>query len=124
MSAGVIQRYSSRRHPLDASFLNPRLAGARKYDRIAGYFSASILEVAGESLESVAGPVRIVCNSGLDPVDVATAQAAQAAIRREWCATEPEGLGEGAKGRLSRLYDFLVAGKLIVKVLPDKYFGL
>ena len=61
----MLKRHSSRRQPLDAGFLSPRLAGARSYDRIAGYFSSSILEVAGEALESVEGKIRIVCNSQL-----------------------------------------------------------
>jgi hypothetical protein len=43
-------RYSSRRSPLK-DFLATRLQGARRYDRIAGFFSSSILEVAGEALE-------------------------------------------------------------------------
>ena len=38
----MIERHSSRRHPLDAGFLTARLASARSYDRIAGYFSSSI----------------------------------------------------------------------------------
>ena len=32
-------------------FLATRLQGARRYDRIAGFFSSSLLEVAGEALE-------------------------------------------------------------------------
>jgi hypothetical protein len=71
-----IRRFSSRRERLDSSFLTALLAGARAYDRIAGYFSSSILEIAGECLESVQGAVRMVCNSGLHPHDVATARAA------------------------------------------------
>ena len=47
----MIRRFSSRRERLDSSFLNTRLKGARAYARIAGYFSSSILEVAGESLD-------------------------------------------------------------------------
>lgn len=79
----MIHRFSSRRCRLDHSFLAERLRGAQRYDRIAGFFSSSILEVAGEELESVAGPVRLVCNSGLDPRDVEIAKkAAQAAMRR------------------------------------------
>ena len=57
----LLERHSSRRRPLDASFLRPRLEGARGYDRIAGYFSSSILEVAGEAFDRVHGMVRIVC---------------------------------------------------------------
>ncbi|GAM11826.1 putative ATP-dependent helicase YqhH [Geobacter sp. OR-1] len=119
-----VQRYTSRLQKLDESFLTPRLTGAKKYDRIAGYFSSSILEVAGEVLEKVDGEIRIICNSGLEPQDVITAKAAQAAMRREWCASEPEKLGELAKGRFNRLFQFLQSGKLKVKVLPDEHFGL
>ena len=117
-------RYSSRRQPLDTAFLTPRLAGAKSYDRIAGYFSSSILEVAGEALESVEGKVRVVCNSGLSRADVEVAKAAQAAMRREWCDSRPEDLGDGAKPRFERLYDFLRSGKVEVRVLPDDVFGL
>ena len=86
----MIQRHSSRRSRLDQSMLNQRLAGAVGYDRIAGYFRSSLFEVAGEALASVAGPVRMVCNSDLDPHDLLTAAAAQAALRRSWCAGKPE----------------------------------
>jgi hypothetical protein len=121
----MINRFSSRRQRLDRSFLCERLRGARAYDRIAGFFSSSLLEVAGEELESVSGTVRLVCNSGLDPRDVATAQqAAQAALRREWCAAEPERLPEAARPRFRRLYEFLTSGKLQVRVVPDVHFGL
>jgi hypothetical protein len=120
-----VNRFSSRRQPLDESFLNSRLAGPSAYDRIAGYFSSSILEVAGEAIESVAGPVRMVCNSDLDRRDVETARAANYAMRREWCEFEPEKLeGEGAQIRFRRLYELLRSGKLTVKVLPSERFGL
>ncbi len=120
----MFKRYSSRRQPLDTGFLTPRLAGARSYDRIAGYFSSSILEVAGEALESVEGKVRIVCNSGLSRADVEVAKAAQVAMRREWCDSRPEDLGDGARPRFRRLYDFLRSGKVEIRVLPDDVFGL
>ena len=38
----------------------------------------------------VDGPIRIICNSDIDPRDMETAAAAQAALRRSWCAGEPE----------------------------------
>ena len=120
----MLTRHSSRRQPLDTGFLTPRLAGARSYDRIAGYFSSSILEVAGEALESVEGKVRIVCNSGLSRADVEVAKAAQVAMRREWCDSRPEDLGDGARPRFRRLYDFLRSGKVEIRVLPDDVFGL
>src|SRR5437588_6045162 len=123
-----VRRFSSRRQRLDRSFLAERLRAAKAYDRIAGYFCASILEVAGEVLETVEGRIRVVCNSGLKPQDVATARAAAAALRHEWCGSQPELLvesgGEKARTRFARLHEFLHGGKLQVKVLPDQHFGL
>jgi cytochrome c553 len=49
---------------------------------IAGYFSSSILEIAGEQIEGMSGVVRVVCNSELDADDVQSARAANAAIDR------------------------------------------
>ena len=77
----MIQRYSSRRSPLK-DFLATRLQGARRYDRIAGFFSSSLLEVAGEALERMTPEggetcVRMVCNSCLNPLDVQTARASK-----------------------------------------------
>ena len=120
----MLNRYSSRRQPLDAGFLNARLTGAKTYDRIAGYFSSSILEVAGEALERVTGQIRVVCNSALMRQDVEVAKAAQAAMRREWCDSGPEHLGEAAKPRFKRLYQWLRSGKIQIRVLPDDAFGL
>ncbi len=124
-----IQRFSSRRQRLDRSFLCAKLRNARSYDRIAGYFCSSLLEVAGEELESVQGKIRMVCNSDLSLADIQTARAAQMAIRRSWCAFQPEKLVTGtnetiAKARFQRLYDLLRSQKLEVRVLPDSAFGL
>ena len=119
----MIKRYSSRREELSSSLLNERLMGAKSYDRIAGYFSSSILEVAGEAIETMEGKVRIICNSGLDIKDVQTAKLAQNAIRREWCDFKPEEL-PSPEERFKRLYDFLSSGKMEVKVIPDSKFGL
>ena len=69
----TVLRHSSRRDKLDVSLLNARLSNAVSYDRIAGYFRSSLLEVAGEAIEDVVGKVRVVCNSDLEPADVATA---------------------------------------------------
>jgi hypothetical protein len=124
---GTIRRFSSRRQRLDQSFLAGRLRGARAYDRIAGYFNSSLLEVAGEALEAVSGPIRVVCNADLHPDDIRTAQAA--AVRRAWTSSQPEALldgpgAPGAQARFRRLYDLLNSGKLEVRVLPDAAFGL
>lgn len=120
----MIRRFSSRQKPIEASFLKDRLQEAQSYDRIAGYFSSSILEVAGESLETISGQIRVVCNSDLSADDVKTAQAANYAIRREWCAFEPENLGVAAQPRFRRLFALLRQQKLLVRVLPADKFGL
>lgn len=120
----MINRFSSRRQKLDQVFLNQKLDNAQAYDRIAGYFSSSIMEVAGEAIESMTGLVRLVCNSDLELRDVETARAAQYAIRREWCASRPEELGEVAQPRFMRLYELLRSGKLQVRVLPREKYGL
>ena len=75
----MLQYHSSRRNRLDHSVLNKLLDGAVSYDRIAGYFRSSLFEVAGEAIAKVADAVRIICNSELDPQDLVTAVAAQAA---------------------------------------------
>lgn len=122
----TVNRYSSRREKLDTSLLQARLAGAASYDRIAGYFRSSLLEVAGEAIENVAGKVRVVCNSDLEPADVETAKAAQQAMRQSWCASAPEKLAasDAGRGRFARLFDLLASGKMEVRVLPDAAFGL
>lgn len=120
----MLQRHSSRLNRLDQSVLAQRLTGAVSYDRIAGYFRSSLFEVAGEALASVAGPVRIVCNSDLDPQDLVTAAAAQAALRRSWCAGKPEDAPPAALPRYRKLYEALTSKKLEVRVLPDSAFGL
>lgn len=117
----TVRRLSSRSsRPLDRAYLAQRLRGAVSYDRIAGYFRSSVFEVAGEAFEGVAGSIRIVCNSGLDPVDVATAQAQ----RTEWCEGQPERMAEAQRPRYERLARLLRDGKVAVKVLPDEVFGL
>ncbi len=120
----MITRHSSRKNPLDSSFLNQKLQNAQAYDRIAGYFRSSIFEVAGEALSSVSGCIRVICNSDLDPLDVSTAKAAQQAMRKSWCAGQPELLPEANRERFRQLYEYLSSGKLQVRVLPDATFGL
>ena len=117
-------RHSSRLQRLDKTVLRNRLAGAVGYDRIAGYFRSSLFEVAGEAILQVQGPVRIVCNSDLDPQDCVTAQAAQAALRRSWCAGMPEQAPATALPRYRDLYEALTSKRIEVRVLPDTAFGL
>lgn len=120
----MLKRHSSRRNRIDHAVLNQRLDGAVSYDRIAGYFRSSLFEVAGEAIAKVTGPVRIICNSDLDPQDVVTAAAAQAALRRSWCSGRPEEAPPGAIPRYRALYEALTSKKIEVRVLPDSAFGL
>jgi hypothetical protein len=120
----MLKRHSSRRNRLDQAVLNQRLEGAVSYDRIAGYFRSSLFEVAGEALAKVTGPVRIICNSDLDPQDLVTAAAAQAALRRSWCSSKPEEAPPSALPRYRALYEALTNKQIEVRVLPDSAFGL
>lgn len=120
----TLRRHSSRRNRLDKAVLIQRLEGAVSYDRIAGYFRSSLFEVAGEALANVTGPVRIICNSDLDSQDLITAAAAQAALRRSWCAGKPEDAPLSALPRYRALYEALTSKRIEVRVLPDLAFGL
>lgn len=124
MGEVLINRFSSRVKRLDRVFLNEKLKNAKSYDRIAGFFSSSILEIAGEEIESISGTVRLICNACLEKDDVITATAAANALRKEWCASEPEQEYSSNSPRLKKLYDLLKSKKLIVRVLPNDVFGL
>lgn len=105
--------------------LATRLAGAKRYDRIAGYFRASLLDVAGEALESV-GQIRIVCNGELDANDVAVAKAAKegaAAVARtlagRWQESEDRLDTLLKRDRYQRLHAMLSSGQMQVRVVPS-----
>ena len=78
-----IRRFSSRTHRLDASFLMQHLTGAQSYKRIAGYFTSSLFEVAGEALEHIP-EVKIVCNVDIHPDDLKVAQLRESKILGRW----------------------------------------
>ncbi|MEZ0535775.1 phospholipase D-like domain-containing anti-phage protein [Caldicellulosiruptoraceae bacterium PP1] len=120
----MIYRYSSRKQRIDEIFLNEKLKDALSYDRIAGYFCSSIIEVAGESIESIKGNIRVVCNSEMNVNDVKTAKLALNAMRREWCGFEPEKKFSGAEKRLNKLYELIKSNKLQIKIIPNEIFGL
>lgn len=117
-----MNRYSSKRDDIFSSLLNSKLPNAISYDRIAGYFSSSLLEIAGEAIEKMQGKIRIICNSQLEVNDVKTAQMAANSIKNEWCKNKPEKLP--CRDRFGRLYALLVSGKVEIKVLPNERFGL
>lgn len=120
----MLRLFSSRRTPLESSYLNSVLEGALGYDRIAGYFSSSLLEIAGESIAAVKGKVRVICNSDLHPNDILTARSADLAIRKEWTSKIDAIASLAGKDRFGRLYDLLVYNKIEVRVLPSQFFGL
>ena len=119
-----VNRFSSRRHRLDQTFLSQRLQGAQAYDRIAGYFSSSILALVGDALESVSGQIRVICNSDLSIADVQTAQAAKFALRQEWTSSDPVARLADEQPHLRRLHELLRSSKMQVRVLPAHTFGL
>lgn len=122
----MLQRFSSRKTDLGKQYLVARLQGAVSYDRIAGYFCSSVLEIAGEAMEQIPGKIRIICNSGLSPDDVKVAGLASMRLKQEWCEFKPEEqytTPEEAE-RLYRLYELLSSGKMEIRVLPDDVYGL
>lgn len=117
----MIRRFSSRQGEPYRNYLSEQLEGARNYWRIAGYFTVSVLEIAGDALEKLAGTARIVCNSQL------TAREFQAtggrAMNREWGAYWQD-VDEAAGTRLGQLFQLIKSGKLEIRVAPDDRFGL
>ncbi len=115
----MIRRFSSRQGKLDHVFLRERLTGARRYDRIAGYFRSSLLDLVYEDIAAIE-QVRIVCNSDLDPRDLSAARSAaqQAmALREKWFERPPEAESLLGRDRYQKLYELLVRGNLAVRVV-------
>ena len=122
----MINRFSSRKTDLGTDFLTDRLQGAVNYDRIAGYFCSSFLEIAGEAVENVNGKVRIICNSDLKAADVAVAGLAAQKMKQEWSEFKPEEVyaSPAEMERLGHLYELLKSEKMEIRVLPDEVYGL
>lgn len=123
----LLHRFSSRQHRLSHVFLKDRLAQARTYKRIAGYFRSSIFELVAEEIAQI-DRVQIVCNSDLDPRDIAigraSRQARETALKQKW----NEGVSDLDsllhRPRYRQLYDLLTSGKVEVRVVaaPDAPF--
>jgi hypothetical protein len=121
---------------LGESFLAKGLRGAKLYQRIAGYFCSSILDVAGEELEAMsAGEVQVVCNARLDFVDGDTHNLTPNQMEEflwlEWERYKTEELSsETAKQRLLRLHKLLTtlpgsnAPRMEVRIVTESQIGL
>ena len=122
----MLNRFSSRKTDLGKQYLADRLQGAVSYDRIAGYFCSSVLEIAGEAMSKIPGRIRIICNSGLSPDDVKVAGLASVRLKQEWCDYKPEEqfTSQPETERLHLLYNLLSSGKMEIRVLPDSVYGL
>jgi superfamily II DNA or RNA helicase len=136
----MLRRYSSRRRSLYEGFLKKRLADATRYDRIAGYFQSSLLDLANQEFMAIPH-VRIVCNSDVNPDDLQTVRMATGRRRHElegellrimWNSGQFAHVvdvhGAPAQRRFRVLHDLLVGsggdGRLFeVRIVPDAEFG-
>jgi hypothetical protein len=116
-SASSIHRFSSRSGRLSHVFLKDRLAGAKTYRRIAGYFRSSIFELVDEEIDAI-DSIEIVCNSDLDPRDIkASRLARETALKEKWNEGFDEIDSLIYRKRYQRLYQLLKSGKVKVQVV-------
>jgi hypothetical protein len=122
MSQSPIQRFSSRTHRLDKTVLTDYLKQARRYHRIAGYFTSSLFEIAGEYLDGI-DEVRIVCNSDVRSEDIKVAKIQESKLlgRLNSLPVEAESLLN--KPRYQWLYEFLGKHPNAIRVAPDDFCG-
>ena len=115
-----LSRFSSRQGRLSHVFLKDRLAGAKEYLRIAGYFRSSIFELVHEEISEI-DTVRIVCNSDLDPRDISVAKVsesvAQRAMIEKWNQDERALDSLLERGRYAKLYEILTRGNVQIRVV-------
>jgi superfamily II DNA or RNA helicase len=118
-----IRRFSSRHQRLDHAFLNKKLAGAKAYRRIAGYFRSSIFELVGEEISTIP-IVQVVCNSELDAADVLISKhARETALKERWNEAPAEVEALLHRERYRRLYELLASGRVEIRVVPkDRVF--
>ena len=117
----MVRRFSSRQGSPYRDYLNAQLEGARNYDRIAGYFTVSVLEIAGDAISKLQGKARIVCNSQLDAREFNATGGS--AMNREWGGHWLEAK-PAERNRFKQLLELLGSGKLEIRVAPDDRFGL
>ena len=118
-----IRRFSSRRQRLDHAFLAERLAGAKSYRRIAGYFRSSIFELVGEEIASIS-KVQVVCNSELDAADVLISKhARETALKERWNEAPAEVEALLHRDRYRKLHELLTSARVQIRVVPkDRVF--
>ncbi len=118
-----MNRFSSRRQRLDHAFLSRKLAGAKSYRRIAGYFRSSIFELVGEEIGDIP-KVQIVCNSELDAADVVVSKhVRETALKERWNEAPAEVEALLHKDRYRKLHDLLTSGRVEIRVVPkDRVF--
>ncbi len=118
-----INRFSSRRERLDHAFLSKRLAGAKSYRRIAGYFRSSIFELVGEEIASIP-IVQIVCNSELDAADVVVSKhVRETALKERWNESSAAVEALLHRERYRKLHELLTSGRVEIRVVPkDRVF--
>lgn len=118
----AIRRFSSRTHRLDESFLAEQLKGAKRYRRIAGYFTSSLFEVAHEWIDQIPD-VQIVCNVDIHPDDLKVAQVCEAKMlgRLHESSVEVDALRN--RDRYRRLDEFLTKRGQVIRVAPDRVCG-
>jgi SNF2 family DNA or RNA helicase len=118
-----ISRFSSRRERLDQAFLAKKLAGAKSYRRIAGYFRSSIFELVGEEIAAIE-KVQIVCNSDLDAADVVVSQHVRdTALKERWNEAPAEVEALLHKDKYRQLHALLTSGRVEIRVVPkDRVF--
>ena len=118
-----IRRFSSRRQRLDHTFLAQKLAGAKSYRRIAGYFRSSIFELVGEEIASIP-LVQVVCNSELDAADVLISKhARETALKERWNEAPAEVEALLHRERYRKLHELLTSGRVEIRVVPkDRVF--
>ena len=118
----TIRRFSSRTDRLDQTFLLGHLKGARSYKRIAGYFTSSLFEVAGELLDDIP-EVKIVCNVDIHPDDLRVAKLREAKMIGRWNERALEAEALLNRERYRRLDAFLERHGQAVRVAPDDVCG-
>tara|TARA_R110000787_G_scaffold93939_1_gene196319 strand:+ start:12344 stop:15034 length:2691 start_codon:yes stop_codon:yes gene_type:complete len=98
------------------------LEGARSYKRIAGYFTSSLFEVAGEALHLIPD-VKIVCNVDIHPDDLRVAKLREAKMLGRWNDREMEAEALLQRDRYRLLDTFLEKHGQAVRVAPDAVCG-